>query len=65
MLIASLPSIEVALLNGVHIESKHAVSVEKSPESNVLCIMLLTSSPSGYYKVVGEKRETLKCGFPL
>ena len=57
-LIASFPSGGTALLKGVHIEPKDAVSVKRSRESNVLCIRLLTFSPFCYYKFV-EKKEKL------
>lgn len=56
MLIASFPSVGIALLKGVHIEPKDAVSVKTSHESNVLCVLLLTFSPFYYYKFV-EKKE--------
>ena len=58
MRIASFPSVGVALLKGVHIEPKDAVSVKRSHENNVLCILLLTFSPFYYYKFV-EKKEKL------
>ena len=57
-LIAPFPSLGIALLKGVHTEPEDAVSVERSHESNVLCILLLTFSPFCYYKFV-EKKEKL------
>lgn len=62
--ITSTSKCSCAEWNPCYIESKNALSVEKSPENNMLSIVLIISIPSGYYTLWGWE-EKLQCGFRL